>query len=479
VINPDTHLPYPPDKAGKDNNFRGLTLFNNTLYLTKGSGSNGFNTVYRVGDQGSLPTVANAASAAVTILQGFPNTLANSTTHPVGNPFGLFFANATTLYVADEGDGTAANAGTSKTSGLQKWTLVNGSWKLAYVLQNGLDLGNPYTVANYPASLSPATDGLRNIAGQVNRDGTVTVWGITSTVSSNGDQGADPNRLVSVTDVVANLDPAVAAAEKFTVLRTALAGEVLRGVSPAPTAAPGIVPGTPNVPLILSAANPGAFAVSPGSLATAGGQNLAASAMTAPAPFPTALGGTSVTITDANGVSAMAPVVAVSPNQVTFLVPAVLSPGTAQVSVSNGNATQTAANVQISTAAPGLLTINGAGLAAAQVVQVAGGVQTQQQVYTTNASGAVVAKPVSLGGAGASTYLLLYGTGIAPGGTALTSVTMNGLAAVVTYAGPAGADSGLDQVNVLIPAKLAGAGNVNIQLTTEGSPANPVQIVIQ
>ena len=47
---------------------------------------------------------------------------------------------------------------------------------------------------------APATDGLRNITGQVNRDGTVTIWAVTSTVSGGGDQGADPNQLVSVTD---------------------------------------------------------------------------------------------------------------------------------------------------------------------------------------------------------------------------------------------------------------------------------------
>jgi hypothetical protein len=39
IVNPATGLPYPPDKLGKDNNFRGLTIFNNTLYVTKGSGS--------------------------------------------------------------------------------------------------------------------------------------------------------------------------------------------------------------------------------------------------------------------------------------------------------------------------------------------------------------------------------------------------------------------------------------------------------
>ena len=39
---------------------------------------------------------------------------------------------------------------------------------------------------------APATDGLRNITGRVNRDGTVSIWAITSTVSGSGDQGADP-----------------------------------------------------------------------------------------------------------------------------------------------------------------------------------------------------------------------------------------------------------------------------------------------
>ena len=47
---------------------------------------------------------------------------------------------------------------------------------------------------------APATDGLRNITGIVNGDGTATIYAITSTVSGNGDQGADPNKLVAITD---------------------------------------------------------------------------------------------------------------------------------------------------------------------------------------------------------------------------------------------------------------------------------------
>jgi len=57
----------------------------------------------------------------------------------------------------------------------------------------------------------------------------VTIWAITSTVSGNGDQGADPNKLVSITDNLKAI--AAPAGESFTTIRTARAAEVLRGVS--------------------------------------------------------------------------------------------------------------------------------------------------------------------------------------------------------------------------------------------------------
>ena len=101
-----THTGCPADKSGKDDNFRGLTIFNNTLYVTKGSGGNGVNTVYQVGTAGTLPTPATAGGTPITILPGFPTSGKSA---GASDPFGLFFANANTLYVADEGDG-AGNA---------------------------------------------------------------------------------------------------------------------------------------------------------------------------------------------------------------------------------------------------------------------------------------------------------------------------------------------------------------------------------
>ncbi len=233
-----TDYSYPEDKSGKDDNFRGERIFDNTLYVTKGSGNNGINTVFQVGTAGSLPTFADASSTTISILPGFPTSLAKATSG-VSHPFGIWFANAKTLYVADEGDGTAADATTDPNSGLQKWSLVNGQWTLDYVIKNGLNLGQQYSVVNgphgeiYPASLNPATDGLRNITGIEHGDGTVTIYAITSTISASGDQGADPNKLVAITDTISATS--LPAGQTFHTLKTAGYGEVYRGVSKAPT----------------------------------------------------------------------------------------------------------------------------------------------------------------------------------------------------------------------------------------------------
>jgi hypothetical protein len=245
------------DKPGKDTNFRGLTIYNNTLYVAKGSGSNGVNTVYQLGTAGTLPTVANAPSGGLVnepyeILPGFPNTGASTASTGGDYPFGIWFANDATLYVCDEGDLSytadqmiggqvnVADAGTLATAGLQKWVLTkpaSGSptWVRQYVIQRGLDLGIPYSVRDYPTSIEPATGGCRNITGVVNRDGTATIYAITSTISLNGDNGADPNKLVKVTD---EIDATTAAAsgylDNFVTIRSARAGEAFRGVAWAP-----------------------------------------------------------------------------------------------------------------------------------------------------------------------------------------------------------------------------------------------------
>jgi hypothetical protein len=252
-----SYFVFSGDKPGKDTNFRGMTIFDNTLYVSKGSGGNGVNTVYQLGTPGVLPTTANSPSGGLvnepeTILPGFPNTSASTNSPGGAYPFGIWFANSTTLYVCDEGDliytanqtingkANVADAGTLATAGLQKWILTtpagaSPTWVREYVIQNGLNLGVPYTVPDYPASIEPATGGCRNITGVVNWDGTATIYAITSTISQNGDNGADPNKLVVVTDRISDTQPATNHfLDSFSTIRSARAGEAFRGVALAP-----------------------------------------------------------------------------------------------------------------------------------------------------------------------------------------------------------------------------------------------------
>jgi hypothetical protein len=84
---------------------------------------------------------------------------------------------------------------------MQKWSLVGGVWQLDYNLTNGLNLGQSYSVAGYPGADDPATSGLRNLTGYVDpTTGMVTLFASTATTSALGDQGADPNMIVSITD---------------------------------------------------------------------------------------------------------------------------------------------------------------------------------------------------------------------------------------------------------------------------------------
>ncbi len=473
VTNPATGAPYAADKLGKDNNFRGLTIFNNTIYVSKGSGGNGIDTVYQVGTAGTLPTLANAATTPINVLPGFPTAAAKTAGATSDYPFGLWFANATTLYVGDEGDGVLADAAGSKTAGLQKWILSGGTWTMAYVLQNGLNLGTPYSIANYPTSLNPATAGLRNITGVVNSNGTVTIYGITSTVSTNGDPGADPNKLVSITDTLANTTAAGASAEAFTTLRTANAGEVLRGISFTPTSTTMV-----DVPLILSAASPGVPSIAQGGLAFAVGQNLAPEAGAPAGNTPTTFSGTSVSIKDAAGKTTLAPLIYVSPSKVTFQVPSSVATGNASVTVAAPGSTLTASNVVVAPVAPAVFATNGNALLVGWAVSVSpSGAQTVVPALTVNADGSYTATPIT-GVATNKVYLAFYGTGIQAAGTANVSVSVNGVSTPVSYAGSSGYP-GIDQINVLLPASLAGAGTVDLQLTASGIAANAVTVAIK
>jgi hypothetical protein len=185
----------------------------------------------------------------MTVLPGFSTTLAKATPSaatPVYHPFGLFFANSTTLYVADEGSGSTSDFSTTpyEAGGLQKWSLntTTDTWSLDYTLKGSL-IGSSYSVNGTGSlagdSLTTEVDGLRNLTGKVNSDGTVTLYAVTSTIGSNlGDAGADPNQIVAITDTLSDTSAGQATGENFSVLDTAALGQVYRGVAVSPVPLP-------------------------------------------------------------------------------------------------------------------------------------------------------------------------------------------------------------------------------------------------
>jgi len=229
-VDPTLEFTFPgkkPDKPGKDNNYRGVTEFGGALFFTKGSGSNGIQTVYTASAP-NLPTVTNAKSATIAVVPGFPTDSAKATGGDF-TPFAVFFANPTTMYVSDEGSGDATDVNSH--AGLQKWTLGSDgkTWQLQYVLTKGL-IGSP--VDNLTGAAGPyptvTTVGLRNLTGRINGDGTVTLWATTSTSSASGDNGADPNKVVEITDQIAAT--ALVGNESFKTVVGPVYGTVFRGV---------------------------------------------------------------------------------------------------------------------------------------------------------------------------------------------------------------------------------------------------------
>jgi uncharacterized protein (TIGR03437 family) len=230
---------------------------------------------------------------------------------------------------------------------------------------------------------------------------------------------------------------------------------------------------------VQSSANPASMTLAPSSLASAFGTDLANSSPgSASLPLPTSFGGTLVSILDSAGKISAAPLLYVAPAQVNFEVPAGVASGSAQVTVTSGDGTQSTGEVQIAPVAPGLFTFNSSGLAAAYVIVYhADGTNTFEPVYAVGSGGALVANPVSLGSPSDKAYLFLFGTGFDKAGTATVSVGGSSLS--VAYAGPQGTYVGLDQANILLPNSLAGAGNVTVTLTVSGLAANAVNITIQ
>jgi uncharacterized protein (TIGR03437 family) len=202
-------------------------------------------------------------------------------------------------------------------------------------------------------------------------------------------------------------------------------------------------------------------------------------------PLPTSLRGTSVTIRDATGREALAPLFFVSPSQINYLVPAGMASGGATVIVKSGDKVAGVSQIQIATVAPGLFSANanGQGVAAAVALRVAangaqtflpiaGYDQTQQRF---------VPLPLDLGASDDQVYLILYGSGLRNRSDMVNvKIKVGGLDVPVLFAGAAPGFAGLDQVNIgPLPRALMGRGALDIVVTVDNRVANTVQVTIK
>jgi uncharacterized protein (TIGR03437 family) len=238
--------------------------------------------------------------------------------------------------------------------------------------------------------------------------------------------------------------------------------------------------GTSSGPATVSAAS-GTAPVAPGSIVSIYGTNFGGNgAVATMQPLPTSLGGVTVTLTDSSGAPIAMPLFYAGNTQINAQVPASAATGAATVTVSSSAGSQTG-SVTLATVAPGIFTANetGSGVAAAQVATNANGSQTVTNVFQcTNGPGSCVGTPIDLNTG--SSALVLYGTGIR-NRASLSDVTVSIGTQVLpaVFAGPAPGYVGLDQVNVNLPASLAGSGTVNVIVKIAGTVSNTVTVTFK
>ncbi|MSO20050.1 MAG: YHYH protein [Acidobacteria bacterium] len=222
--------------------------------------------------------------------------------------------------------------------------------------------------------------------------------------------------------------------------------------------------------------------VAPGALLTAYalfGSTLATSTAIAPAAnWPTTLGGTTLSITDAAGITLPAVISYVSPSQINYRLPLGFSSGYATVRLVS-DAGAVSGNLNITSVYPNLFQV-GSGLAAGYVNRLSNGQsngQSSTEPIVRAAGGEYESVAVNLGPPSDEVYLTIFGSGRGNGNN--VTATIGGVSATVAFAGDQGTYSGLDQFNLIVPRSLAGRGKVNLVVTVDDRASNPVTISIQ
>jgi uncharacterized protein (TIGR03437 family) len=181
-------------------------------------------------------------------------------------------------------------------------------------------------------------------------------------------------------------------------------------------------------------------------------------------PLPVT-GDFTLTLTDQSGKSAAAQVIYSSPGQINFIVPDGMSSGTGHLTLKTGAGSVDLGSPEIRPFAPGLFTLSGNGTG-------------QAAVNVFDSQGRLLpASPVDL--SAGPVYVALYGTGLRNANPADVRASVNDVSVPVLYAGPQPTYPALDQVNIQLPAALAGAGRTTVSLSIDGITSNTVELTIR
>ncbi len=237
---------------------------------------------------------------------------------------------------------------------------------------------------------------------------------------------------------------------------------------------------------VVSAASYNEAELASGAIVAAFGQGLAATTEVAQTnPLPTRLANVVVRVRDSANVTRDAPLFAVTPGQINFMIPAETALGQATVLIVNNNAIIATDEINMVAIAPALFAANadGRGVPAGLVLRVRNELQTYEPLARFDqASNRWVAVPIDLGPSSDEVFLVLFGTGFQRASlnatTTMTRAMLGGETAEVLYAGKQGGLVGLDQINLRVPRSLIGRGPANLFTTIGGKPANTLQVNI-
>src|SRR5262245_33579254 len=202
--------------------------------------------------------------------------------------------------------------------------------------------------------------------------------------------------------------------------------------------------------------------VAPGSIATAFGSNLATDVAGGEIPLSNSLGGTTVQLIDSKKAQFTAPLFFSSPGQVNFYIPEGVALGTMQVIITNSAGVVTRGQVQVASAAPGIVTFKGGSLPIAMTT-----FDGQSYDFIFNPDGSP--KAVSAGTAQKPNYLVLFGTGWSSAND--VSVRFGSVEMTPIFSGAVEVIPGLSQINVEIPQNMP-TGSVNVTVTSDGNVSN-------